>query len=94
MLPVLGLGLAPQWEQHGDGLWLREEHLPSKITRDTVRHKASQRRLTPEQGRQARALVASGKSLRKVAAHFGVSRMAIWRAMRGVDDPPAEEGKP
>ena len=32
--------------------------------------------------RQTRALVASGRSLRAVASHFHVSRMAIWRLLQ------------
>jgi hypothetical protein len=38
--------------------------------------------LTPEQREEALALVRSGLSLRKVAAHFpGVSYGAIWRLL-------------
>lgn len=92
MLPVLGLGLASRWEQRGDELWLRIEHLPPKIKRDEIRHTPYQRRLTPEQCRQARALVASGKSLRQVATHFGVSRMAIWRSIKNEASPAPKGG--
>ena len=47
-----------------------------------MRHVPYQRKLTPAECRQARALVASGRSLRDVASHFQVSRMAIWRLLQ------------
>ncbi len=43
-------------------------------------------KLTPGQRAQARDLVAGGMSLRRVARHFGVSRMAIWRAVHADGD--------
>ena len=95
MLPVMALGLSARWENRGDGLWLQEALLPPRLERDEMRHVPYQRRLTPAQCRQARALVASGKTLRAVAAHFNVSRMAIWRILQdGGDDavdPDAED---
>jgi site-specific DNA recombinase len=95
MLPVMALGLDARWEHRGDGLWLQEAHLPPRLERDEMRHVPYQRKLTPAQCRQARALVASGKTLRAVAAHFNVSRMAIWRILQdGGDDavdPDAED---
>jgi DNA-directed RNA polymerase sigma subunit (sigma70/sigma32) len=41
------------------------------------------RSLTPEQVRQARAKLATGQSLRQVAAEFGVSRSAINHLKQG-----------
>jgi hypothetical protein len=38
-----------------------------------------QHKLNAEQREEARRLMGEGKTLRQVAAHFGVSRMAIWR---------------
>lgn len=73
------------WESRDAGLWLRDEYMPSKLERDEMRRIQYQRRLSPAQCRQARALVASGKSLRVVAKHFGVSRMAIWRVLQAGD---------
>lgn len=73
------------WESRDGGLWLRDEYMPSKLERDEMRRIQYQRRLSPAQCRQARALVASGKSLRVVAKHFGVSRMAIWRVLQAGD---------
>jgi len=82
MLPVMAMGLASHWEQREDGLWLRTEYLPARIEREEMRHIPYQRKLTPAECRQARALVASGRSLRAVASHFHVSRMAIWRLLQ------------
>lgn len=88
ILPVMGLGLAGMWEPRDEGLWLRDEHMPPKLKRDQMRHVPYQRKLTLAQCRQARALVASGKSIRHVAAHFNVSRMAIWRVLQDGDNMP------
>jgi hypothetical protein len=78
---VLALGLAAQWEQRDDGLWLRPEFIPAKLERSKMTLRPDQRKLDPEQREEARRLLAAGKTLRQVAAHFGVSRMAIWRSM-------------
>jgi transposase len=40
-----------------------------------------QHKLNIQQRAEARRLMGEGKTLRQVAAHFGVSRMAIWRLM-------------
>lgn len=92
MLPVMALGLSSQWEQRGDGLWLRAEYLPAKLERDEMRHIPYQRKLSPDQVRMARALIASGKSLRQVARHYGVSRMAIWRSVKNEASPAPKGG--
>jgi hypothetical protein len=79
MLYVLALGLSAQWERHGEELRLRAEFLPRKLERPEMAFKPYQRKLDPEECEAARKLVANGKSLRQVASHFNVSRMAIWR---------------
>jgi transposase len=43
--------------------------------------KPEQHKLNAEQRQEARRLMGEGKTLRQVAAHFRVSRMAIWRLM-------------
>jgi hypothetical protein len=91
ILPVMALGLASQWEQCEDGLWLRSEYLPARLEREEMRHVPYQRKLTPAECRQAHALVASGRTLRDVAIHFNVSRMAIWRLLQ--DDGSAVDGE-
>jgi hypothetical protein len=49
-----------------------------------------QRNLNAAQREEARRLMVEGRTLRQVAAHFGVSRMAICRLMnpekKGGDD--------
>jgi hypothetical protein len=75
----LALGLSSQWERHGDELRLRTEFLPPKLERSEMTIKPDQRQLTPEERVEARHLLREGKTLRQVAAHFHVSRMAIWR---------------
>jgi DNA invertase Pin-like site-specific DNA recombinase len=79
MLYVLTLGLSAQWEQHGEELRLCAEFLPRKLERSEMAFRPYQRKLNPAECEAARGLVANGKSLRQVAAHFHVSRMAIWR---------------
>jgi hypothetical protein len=81
MVHVLALGLSVQWEQRGDGLWLRPQFLPAKLERSEMTLQPDQHKLPPEKRLEARRLIASGKTLRQVAAHFGVSRMAIWRSI-------------
>ena len=90
MLHVLALGLSHDWEQRSDGLWLRQEWLPAKLERSAMRLMPEQHKLNAGQREEARRLMGEGKTLRQVAAHFGVSRMAIWRLMnadkKGDDD--------
>ncbi len=90
MLHVLALGLSHDWEQRSDGLWLRQELLPAKLERSAMTLMPEQHKLNAEQREEARRLMGEGKTLRQVAAHFGVSRMAIWRLMnpdkKGGDD--------
>jgi DNA invertase Pin-like site-specific DNA recombinase len=90
MLHVLALGLSHEWEQRSDGLWLRQELLPAKLERSAMKLMPEQHKLNAEQREEARRLMGEGKTLRQVAAHFGVSRMAIWRLMnpdkKGGDD--------
>jgi DNA invertase Pin-like site-specific DNA recombinase len=89
MLHVLALALSAQWEREGDMLRLRSEFLPRKLQRSEMTMKPDQHKLDPTECEAARKLVADGKSLRQVAAHFHVSRMAIWRIM---DDHPRSDG--
>lgn len=94
VLPVLSLGLeaTAQWEQREQGLWLREEYLPPKVEREQMHLPPPQASsLTPEQQRQARALVDQGLSLREVARHFGTSHESIRRLMRKPKEPEPEE---
>jgi DNA invertase Pin-like site-specific DNA recombinase len=79
MLHVLALGLSAQWERHGDELRLRAEFIPPKLERSEMTLQPDQRKLSATEREAARQLLAEGKSMRQVAAHFHVSRMAIWR---------------
>lgn len=79
MLPVLALGLSVQWEQHGNELHIRPQFIPPKLARSEMTMKPDQRKLTPPEREEARQLLAEGKTMRQVADHFHVSRMAIWR---------------
>jgi DNA invertase Pin-like site-specific DNA recombinase/transposase-like protein len=83
VLPVLALGLEDtgQWEQRGDGLWLRSEFWPPKKERDHVPppHPPA---LMPEQQQEAIVLMKCGLSSRQVARHFGVSHQAIHRLVK------------
>jgi hypothetical protein len=83
MLHVPALDLTPRWEQREDELWVRQEYLPGKLACSKMTQRADQRKLNPQQHEEARRLIAEGKSLREVAAHFGVSRMAVWRSVAG-----------
>ena len=76
---VLALGLSAQWERHGDELLLRTEFIPPKLERSETNLQPDQLNLTASEREAARQLLAGGKSMRQVAAHFNVSRMAIWR---------------
>src|SRR6185437_14419077 len=56
-------------------IWrLMKRELPKQV-------QSGPRALTPEQAHEAKTLVQSGMSLRKVAQQFGVSHGAIWRLM-------------
>jgi hypothetical protein len=85
MLDVLALGLSAQWERCGKELRLQASYLPRKLERPEMAFKPYQRKLDPTECEAARKLVADGKSLRQVAAHFNVSRMAIWRIIDAQD---------
>ncbi len=88
----LGLEATAQWEQREQGIWLREEFLPPKVEREQMHLPSPQApSLTPEQQRQARALVDQGLSLREVARHFGTSHESIRRLMRKPEEPEPEE---
>jgi IS30 family transposase len=52
-----------------------------------------QHTLSLAQREEARQLIAAGKTLRQVAAHFGVSRMAIWRSMERHPDRMSRQRK-
>lgn len=89
MAPVLALGLEAQWDVQAGALWLREAYWPPKQVRDFPHlPPPPEYKLNPEQRARARELVAGGMALRRVANHFGVSRMAVWRAMRADGDAP------
>lgn len=91
MLPVLALGLSAQWERRGDELWLRQEFIPPKLERSEVRLTPDQFKLSPADREAARRLLTEGKTMRQVAEHFGVSRMAIWRI---AENHPRKGGSP
>jgi hypothetical protein len=76
---VLALGHSAQWERHGDEVRLRTGFIPPKLERSETTLQPDQRKLTASEREAARQLLAGGKSMRQVAAHFNVSRMAIWR---------------
>jgi len=52
---------------------------PGMPARCVVTCKPDHRNLTPEEREEARKCLAEGRTLRQVAEHFGLSRMAIWR---------------
>jgi len=54
-------------------LRLLKRHPPSQLPAQ------QQPKLSPAQQEEARRLLAQGKTLRQVGAHFGVSYGAIWR---------------
>jgi site-specific DNA recombinase len=83
MLPVLALGLEARWEQCDGGLWVRAQYLPPKRQRSNPHAPLPmQYKLDPAQREQARQMARTGMTTRQIAAHLGVSRMAIWRALR------------
>jgi DNA invertase Pin-like site-specific DNA recombinase len=83
MLPVLALGLAPFWQQRDSGLWLAKELWPPKRPRlDYHMPPIPEPKLNAAQAAEARRLVDAGMSLRTIAKQFGVSRMAVHRALR------------
>ena len=70
----------------GNELWLQDEHLPPKLERANPHAPLPmQYKLDVLQRRQAQEMTRSGMTIRQVADHFGVSRMAIWRALRATD---------
>jgi hypothetical protein len=73
LLPVLFLGLGNHWEQRDEGLWILDEYLPMQYKLDHL------------QRQQVREMARLGMTVRQLAIHFGVPRMAIWRTLR-VDD--------
>jgi hypothetical protein len=62
-------------------LRLRQQFIPPKLEHSEMPLKPDQRKLMPEERVVARQLIAAGKSLCQVAAHYKVSRMTIWRLM-------------
>src|SRR5260221_5027828 len=86
VLPVLALGLAHRWEPREGGLWLQPAYWPAKRHRGNPhRPPPPERKLSMAQGEQVRALARAGRSVRDIAAEFGVSRGAIWRIMHADD---------
>jgi hypothetical protein len=82
MLPVLALGLADRWEQRDGSLWRRAAYLPPKRRRDNPHARLpKQYKLDYEQCARAREMVRAGRSMRQIAEHFGVSHIAVWRAL-------------
>src|SRR5258708_36426972 len=84
--PDVLLGLAHRWEPREGGLWLQPARWPAKGHRGNPhRPPPPERTLSTAQHEQVRALVRAGRSLRALAAEFGVSRGAIWRLMHADD---------
>jgi hypothetical protein len=87
MLPALALGLESRWEQRAGGLWLCAEHLPPKRKRqDPHAPLPMQYKLDFLERGQAREMARSGMTMRQIAEHFGVSRMAIWRSLNAEEE--------
>jgi transposase len=87
VLPVLALALEGEWEERGDGLWLREEYQQRYAARTTVQildsgppYRANA--LTPAQRTEATELLQAGRSPQQVADHFEVSYWVIFRLMK------------
>jgi transposase len=80
-LALLEDGMSPQRvaQQCGVSYWvifrLMKRDMPERT-------RQQQPKLTPEQEAAAREMLRQGQSLRQIAAHFSVSRMAIWRMTR------------
>jgi len=86
MLQVLAVGLAPNWELSENGLWLQDQFLPPKRERQNPHAPLPmQFKLDPLQRQLAREMARSGMTIRQLADHFGISRMAIWRAIQATD---------
>jgi DNA invertase Pin-like site-specific DNA recombinase len=86
VVQVLAMGLAPTWEQHENGLWLQDDYLPPKLERENPHAPLPmQFKLDWLQRQQAQEMARSGMTIRQVADHFGVSRMAIWRALQSLN---------
>ncbi len=89
VLPVLALALEGEWEQRGDGLWLREEYQQRYAARTAVQVVQVQsgppyraHALTPAQREEATELLQAGRSPQQVADHFEVSYWVIFRLMK------------
>ncbi len=85
VLPVLAVGLGAQWEQRGDGLWLREEYHDTYAARhffggSTPPHRAHH--LSPAQRDEARELVRAGMTSHQAAERMGVSYWVIFRLLK------------
>jgi DNA invertase Pin-like site-specific DNA recombinase len=78
---LLESGLSPQQvaQRFGVSYWVIFRHMRRDMPDRT---RQQQPKLTPEQEAEAREMLRQGQSLRQVAAHFNVSRMAIWRMTR------------
>jgi transposase len=80
-LALLASGTSPQKvaQRFGLSYWvifrLMKHEMPDRT-------RQQQPKLTPEQEAAAREMLRQGQSLRQVAVHFAVSRMAIWRMTR------------
>jgi site-specific DNA recombinase len=88
VLQTLILGLAPNWEQRENGLWLQEDYLPPKRERANPHAPLPmQYKLDRLQRQRAKEMARAGMTVRQLADHFGVSRMAVWRALRAESTP-------
>ena len=98
VLPVLALGLEPQWEQRDDGLWLREEYRQVHSTRgigDPLLAPPYRRRvLTARQQEEALELLRSGMSAQRAGDRFGVSYWVIFRLMKRYEPARLPQHKP
>jgi DNA-binding CsgD family transcriptional regulator len=81
VLALLEDGMSPQQvaQQCGISYWVIFRLMKRDMPRRT---RQQQPGLTPEQEATAREMLRQGQSLRQIAAHFSVSRMAIWRMTR------------
>lgn len=84
VLAVLALGLEStgMWVQRDGGLWLKEDHWPPKVIRDSRTPPPQPPSMTPAQQEQAIMLIRRGLSLREVAKIIGVSYQSIHRLVK------------
>jgi len=88
-LALVRAGRSPQQaaDELGVSYWvilrLLKRHAPAQLPAQ------QQPKLSPAQQREARRLLAQGKTLRQVGAHFGVSYGAIWRLTQRDGEAPA-----